>query len=652
MKNLVHTLKSDLARSRVLSLDVFDTCVLRRVGQPVNAFDIIEHSLATDPKLHVLSGGRLAFRDVRPHAEQGARKRLLAAKKTSEVRFDEIYAELQLITGLDQCEIKRLQEIELDVERKLVMANPSVLSLARYARERGIQVVFISDMYHSREFVGELLTICGFEPDLTQVFVSSEYRKAKWGDGALFDVVSRTLNVPLNRFIHVGDNPDADVAAPKRKGMRAYHTRKLADEVVALDVIDRRSAYMMPRPEKSLALGIRDGVLASNLATGADARISDDFWFKIGYERVGILFLGFIQWLIKRCQDDNIDTLVFFARDGYITKRAFDYVCQVRGLDIKTVYMYASRRALVFPALVGINQPALDSLVAGSGMTVRMYLERWGLDAERYDYDARLCGFESLDARVKEPHEYANMGRLFTVIGPDVLASATRESELVQRYFDQLDLPQTGRLAVMDVGWHGSLQESLTTLLRLSGRSCSVKGYYLGLHQGAHSRIAKGHAMSGYLTTVGQPEDLNTWILSCVELVEFLLLAPHGSCLGFTESDGQIVPILEDDPTEVDNREKAAIVQEGAMQFLEAARPLLKEFPTLEIDPRGALYPYAQIIMDPTLEEARTLGDLTHEQNLGQGRWYLANPDAVKRKKMRLDTVFWKIGYQRRQLGH
>jgi hypothetical protein len=102
----------------------------------------------------------------------------------------------------------------------------------------------------------------------------------------------------------------------------------------------------------------------------------------------------------------------------------------------------------------------------------------------------------------------------------------------------------------------------------------------------------------------------------------------------------------------VENRDKAAIVQEGALKFLEAARPLLEEFPMLEIDPRGAFYPYAQIIVDPTLEEARTLGNLTHEQNLGQGRWYLANPDAVKRKEMSLDTVFWKIGYQRRQLGH
>ena len=652
MDDLTRRLTPDLMRVQVLSLDVFDTCLLRRVGRPVNVFDMIEHSLSGDPGLHALSGGRLAFHALRPHAEEGARKRLLKSEKTSEVTFDELYDELQRMTGLAPCEIKRLQQMELDSERKLMLANPPVLALAQYAREHGLQVVFISDMYHSREFIADLLNRCGFEVDPKQVFVSSEYRKAKFGNGALFDVVSNALKVPLKRFLHVGDNRDADFDSPRRKGMRAYHISRVADTVAAYDVVDRRNSHLLPRPETSIALGVRDGVLATRLAMEGSAPVSRDFWFKLGYERVGALFLGFAQWLIKQCHDDQIDTMIFLARDGYIMKRVFEDVCRARGLEIASVYMYASRRALVFPSLMALDEHALSLLSSGVNMPVRAYLKRYGLNAERYTYDAKFCGFKSLDDRVKEPEDFDRVKRLFTLIGADVLQATTQEAAIAQRYFDQLQLPRSGHVAIMDVGWFGSTQEGLTKLLRLSGRSTTVTGYYLGLHREAEVRMNRGYPMKGYLTTAGEPEDIHSWMMACIELVEFLLLAPHGSCLGFTERDGQITPVLEDDPTEAGNREKAAAVQEGALKFIEDAIPLLAAFPTLEFDPHGAFYPYAQVIMDPTYEEARTLGDLTHEQNMGQGRWYLANPEALKREHASMDTVFWKAGYQRRKRGH
>lgn len=648
MEGTRERLKVDLRGAKVLSLDIFDTCLLRRVGHPADVFDLIELELIEDDDLRSLSGGSVSFKSLRIRAEKQARERLATSHKSHEVNLDEIYREFERISGVGPKDSERLKHMELEFEQHLIIANPEILALTQEARRRRLRVVYISDMYLPTGFVVDLLRRGGYEVEDGSVYVSAEYRKAKWS-GDLYPLVSKAVGIPPRQFVHVGDNLYADVTMARRSGMRAHHYEKLAERLASVDMQGRDGGQRMPRPERSLALGVRDAIV-SYQATAVDTpSLPSDFWFRLGYERAGSLILGFTLWLSEQCKQDNIDRLIFLARDGHIMKQCFDLIQEWRGEALQTTYMYASRRALVFPALLTMDEDDLAFLASGVRETVRNYLGRCSLDPELFEIAAQAAGLPSLDHRVETDEDALAVRKLFQTIARDVLRASSAESRNVLAYFDQLGIPSVGRIGLVDIGWLGSMQQGFEKLLRLSGRSASVQGFYVGMYDGARRRMNNGQNMKGYLTTLAQPSEINNWIVECVELVEFLFLAPHGSCLGYDQVDGVIVPRLEDNPYEAENTAKAMRVQEGVLAFLHDARPLIVRYPHLALDARGAFFPYAQVIKDPTRAEAQTLGDLTHVQNFGTSeRAYIAKVQRHhKTGEADASKPFWRAGYAR-----
>lgn len=641
--------KVDWRGAKVLSLDIFDTCLLRRVGHPTNVFDLIELELAQHEGLQSLSGGNTGFRELRIHAEQRARERLAQAQQSHEVNLDEIYSEFARLSRVRPEDIEYLKRMELEFEQRLTILNPDIHALAQEAQRRGLRIVYISDMYLPTAFITDLLRRSGYDVQDGSVYVSADYRKAKW-NGDLYTLVSKAIGVPLRQFVHVGDNLQADVTMARKCGIRAYHYEKLVDRLAHVDAQGRDGAASLPRPERSLGLGIRDAIISYRFVAPQTPETPSDFWYRLGYERAGSLLLGFTLWLGEQCRQDNIDRLIFLARDGYIMKRCFDLVQQWKGEPIQTTYMYASRRALVFPALLTMDDDDLVFLCGGNRESVHNYLERCGLDPEAFEMAAQAAGLPSLDYRVETDADWLAVRKLFQTISRDVLRSASAESRNVLAYFDQIGLPSEERIGLVDIGWLGSMQNGFEKLMRLSGRSCSVTGYYVGVHREAAPRINNGQRMKGYLTRLSQPDEINDWVMQCVELIEFLFLAPHGTCLGFDNQEGVIVPRLEDNRFEAENTAKALKVQDGALAFLQDALPLIERYPHLILDARGAFFPYAQVLKDPTRPEAEALGELTHVQSFGKSeRAYIAKVTRGSRKGKgdASDTAkpFWRAGY-------
>ena len=52
------------------------------------------------------------------------------------------------------------------------------------------------------------------------------------------------------------------------------------------------------------------------------------------------------------CIRDRYETLYFVSRDGYHLKRIADEIIKMKNIDIKTKYIYASRRAWRIPSFV------------------------------------------------------------------------------------------------------------------------------------------------------------------------------------------------------------------------------------------------------------------------------------------------------------
>lgn len=74
---------------------------------------------------------------------------------------------------------------------------------------------------------------------------------------------------------------------------------------------------------------------------------------KIGAVFGGPILLPYVEWLLHRTEILGIKRLYFIARDGYILKRIADVLISHLQIDIKTFYIYGSRRAWRIPSYEG-----------------------------------------------------------------------------------------------------------------------------------------------------------------------------------------------------------------------------------------------------------------------------------------------------------
>lgn len=384
-----------------------------------------------------------------------------------------------------------------------------------------------------------------------------------------------------------------------------------------------------------------------------------NFWYTFGYDVIGILYTGFTQWLKEQAVKDGVDKLFFLSRDGYIMKQVYDVMTSREESPLPSEYLYASRRAFNFPAITKINDDAIRFLNSYSlNLTVAQYLERVGLQADHYIKPIQEAGFSGPQHRVvKEDHE--RMISLYHSIEIDLLTAAADERGRLVKYMEQVSFFEAQHAAVVDIGWHGTMQQSLQTILSALGKEpANLWGYYLGTFSRAAGLAKSGLQMSGYLCHLGYPDRQQKAILECVELFEFLFTAPHGSVLGFQEKDGLMIPVFDQNDNDQQKLDAASLIQQGALKYVHdycestGWKPFENSIPSSQ-----ALQPIERVLSRPNQLEAEKLGDIMHAK--GFGDVYINHPLAKPPELtlslsgfMQLQLQFrrslWKEGYKRR----
>ena len=188
----------------VVSFDVFDTLLYRVVNLPTDVFRVMEPFVLEKT-------GVAGFAEKRILAERKARQ--VPGRK--DVTLEQIYDAFMELTP-DSREL--LMTYEKQMERKLLRRDEAMASLLERCASTGKRVLVISDMYHSAEFIGEVLHSCGIYA-YDGLYVSSEYNATK-ADGELFLTVEREERLPNRKgWLHIGDNIYSDNVVPRSLGI-------------------------------------------------------------------------------------------------------------------------------------------------------------------------------------------------------------------------------------------------------------------------------------------------------------------------------------------------------------------------------------------------------------------------------------------------
>ena len=294
----------------------------------------------------------------------------------------------------------------------------------------------------------------------------------------------------------------------------------------------------------------------------------NDIYYRFGYEAFGIILCGFCKWLIEDLKKQGISQILFFSRDGYIMKEAFERMPDHEMFDAK--YIYVSRRSLRVPLLWEKDRASIAEICPTRYISLEDLLVSLGLEpmeyvklAEKYHY--------TLQTVVKDSDIEKNeiLIKFLDEIWGDITANSKDEYENLKLYLESFNLSE--RIAVVDIGWRGSMQYFLGKTLESMGKRVHLRGYYITLS----SSMKKGLDMHGYLQGVDGNSKGCDLLRGYVGLIETLFLKPDGSVKKYKMDNGRIVPELfaceyiEKDGNYSKEIQAVQNVQKGALQFIE-----------------------------------------------------------------------------------
>ncbi|CAG7619057.1 HAD family hydrolase [Paenibacillus allorhizosphaerae] len=593
---------------RLLSLDVFDTLLLRACGKPSDVFlHIAEEAHRQAVLLPSVTPNE--FASMRISAESQARDKQWAAHKHSEVTLHEIYEQFPSHVG----DREQLQFLELEAEKRYCYLNPNIVSLMRCCRNQGTKVALVSDMYLSAVQMANLLEAAGLDMTMVdRILVSSETKGDKVS-GRLFDTLLAAFPaVDRSAVIHIGDSYRADIMGAESRGIRSVHYNVIPETF--------ESAYHWE--------SIRHGEVLPELRSlrklAGASLVSGDYdekqrhFHALGAGMFGPFLQALCDWVIDICVQENRTAIHPLMREGYLLGPMLQRAVRFRGLDIQVVPIYVSRQAVYLPSLSGFGEAELESLLQ-KGVTVKEAFDLLQIEdcfqtfASMHNLSPEACEREAANA---DPIRdllaaYLKLDPVSAAINAAIVSERTR----FIAYLHQT-CGEAPELLTLDIGFHGTIQTGIDAICRLANKAMRPIHLLAVGTSGTARLLAKGHDVRCFIGSSGEHADLAAAISRSPAFLEELSMGSFGSTLRYSETGNHIIePVtasLDIDPEQY--RYKDAC-QEGIYAYQLYYNYFCRNRQAVSADHRAWMLPFHRLIDLPTPGEAQLLGDLTHQDN-------------------------------------
>lgn len=507
------------------SFDVFDTVVTRSVSCPTAVFMLVGQR-APQKKNPV------EFCHIRIQAERGAEK----LAKGGQATLAEIYRELGRLTGWCEVDLLALQQRELEIERLVIHAVPEILLEIAAARRPGSPILFISDMYLPREEIIALLTRSGAWNEGDRLYVSCEWGSSKRA-GELFHRVLDQERLKAAQLVHTGDNEIGDHRIPQKLGICARLVEPAALNPYE-QILDRYNEQTV-------------GVSALLSGTARVARVqapsSNDHARGLQVVACSVaapVLTAFAGWVLQEAARRGIRRLYFVSRDGYVIKDFAQRLAATMESAPEIRYLYGSRQAWRSVSMTHAGQEDFSSAFeATASVSVNAVFERLGTTPSIAEDLLGLWNYAPSEwARTLSPAELEKLKAYFDAnveIRNRIATAVSSRRDAALAYLKQEGLFDDDSWALVDLGWHGSLQTSLSALLREQGSSCP-----LGLYFGLRSRGSKGPAdaeCAAFAFDIDR-EGGEVPVPDLLYVMESFCTAPHGTCTRYQFLEGHYHP--------------------------------------------------------------------------------------------------------------
>ena len=483
----------------VITFDMFDTLIVRKVLRPEDVFEIIREKIDEQ---------NIQF----PYDYVAVRNQALNNMEDLCYSFDELYWKIQEITGISDEAIVRIKEIELNVEKSLIAPRKVVIDICNKMIKSGKDIYVISDMYFPAYILHKFLFQAGLVIDVKKIIVSSEKGCSK-RQGRIWKYFSENILCGRNA-IHVGDDIEGDIRMPARFGINTYYIMSVTQMLCNSSI--KELYNMVTNIKESLLVGAVVSQLFHNpfalcASRGKVRFFSEQMW---GYCIWGPVIFSFVQWLAEQSKIYKISRFVFFARDGYLIQKDYDYYCTLLKNNLpKSDYLYVSRRIAYIAAIT--DEKSFKEWLEFP------YIGKFGDFMESRFSVAISPDNEFFDFQIQMPNDKNKILMWLQPYKENIKDEIAKEREDYIRYLRGKQLEDS--FAIVDIGYNGNTQRKLGNILKKT-----IIGFYFYNDLSAENECNKQNKLIPCFQSSTDLMAEKSFLFKYPLLLESMFTAPYG----------------------------------------------------------------------------------------------------------------------------
>lgn len=446
------------------------------------------------------------------------------------------------------------KETEIQVEVENQQTNEKTVELINQLKSEQKKVYILSDYYFGSDVLEYYLHEKNVDILFDDILVSCNFMCNK-SSGKIYELICKKLKIEPKDCFMIGDNYKSDYKNAQKYGFGSHQVKRNGCLNKKINV---------------------EKVFRCSLAKKRDLGMS--------YTNYSYMFFKFISRLYCELRVKKYEKVFFLSREGEYLKQLFDYYCHYMNQKfnlpiINSEYLYVSRQS-TYPATLDSEKIDDFNILIHNypNMSISAFLKNigFGLDDRKRIESLFPNSFTKVIYKFAESEQYRNL--LASEEFQNLYYATVRRKKIeLHEYLSSMNFFDTGRVAIVDVGWKGSIQDNLW--LSENGK-IDIDGYYCGLNNNTkcmHGNTKKGLIFSAYPS---KSKNYKIWSYDS-NFLERLLSASHPSTNGYFIINDTVKPIFNSFETEENNYNSIKPVQIQIFEHFRKIVPMIFSLPVL-----------------------------------------------------------------------
>ena len=604
---------------KLVCIDIWDT-VLRRHCHP----DEVKFDSARFLLLHYFDHIKPPYRDMnslfraRLSSENRCKKTVCFEYSFADVAQDLVREVFH--PGFNSDFYKGVEDSLLthELQFEIAVTTPDKFIESFLTDQMCINAVFVSDYYHSTDYIKSILAAHGLLKYFVSGYSSSDLSLNK-RSGGVFDFVMQNFNVNPHEILHIGDNIISDYETPKGKGLETYLYDKASEKCTQewfYEAFLEKLEFDSPNKHLDRVLAVLEQVV-DDRSENLEKAHSD--LFSLGV-RLSPIFFGFILRIIEQSIRRGVSCVHFLTREGVFFKKVYD---DVVNLDpyvssyVKSNILEVSRLSTFGPSLSQVDRTSLMRLwTQYSRQTPKAFCLSLNLPIE--ETKAIFVKHDIVyDELIDEP--WNNLSFLEAIESDDFSRifnqNCSQQKKMIKKYLDHNLFGSETIHMIVDIGWRGTIQDNLSHLC-----DSYIVGEYLGLDTFLNTQPTNS-TKNGWLFNFNQ--GLKQESFAEIAPLEMLSNCPGGSSVSYCFDDDKVIAVKEKDPEEDSiYYNYIQYVQQGILSALPDLVKYTRYHALTSEDFRDLAIALAEeLLQSPTESFANAFFELKHNETFGVGQY-------------------------------